>query len=36
MKSIKEVSLESTVAGVFGDNLKIFRQGAITIDIENV
>ncbi len=28
--------LESTVAGVFGDNLKIFRQGAITIDIENL
>ena len=28
--------LESTVAGVFGDDLKIFRQGAITIDIENL
>ena len=26
--------LESTVCGVFGDELKIFRQGAITIDIK--
>lgn len=28
--------LESTVVGVFGNELRIFRQGAIDIDIENL
>ncbi len=28
--------LESTVAGVFGDELRIFRQGVVNIDIENL
>ena len=28
--------LESTVVGVFENDLKIFRQGAITIDVENL
>ena len=28
--------LESTVAGVFGNDLKIFRQGAITIDNDSL
>ena len=35
-KSILRNSIALAVAGVFGDELRIFRQGVVNIDIENL